>query len=114
MVFLGPGLSFGGARQPGSLRRGSGARPDSGATFDYQNYQARWLYELPPGGLLPDDDGLPPPSWPMLAGRMCQEIALHSDPNEHAALRRFFVEESALDCAQPFARQSARRATGSS
>lgn len=34
--------------------------------------------------------------------RMCREIVNHSDDSEHDALRAFFIEESALDCAQLF------------
>jgi hypothetical protein len=90
LIFIGAGLSFGGARL------------NARARFDYHQYEPWWPHDLPHEGLLRDDDGLPMPDWPTLVGRMCREIAVHSDPNERDALRRFFLEEGALDCAQLF------------
>lgn len=90
LVFLGAGLSFGAARL------------NSRATFDYDRYDRWWPYDFPDVGLGPDDDGLPLPSWPWLVSRMCRETMMHSRPDEHAALRTFFIEEGPLDCAQLF------------
>ena len=89
LVFLGAGLSFGAARQ------------SSRARFDYERYDWRWPEEFPfsPIG---DDDGLPLPSWPMLVRRMCRETVARSNSTEYEALRRFFIEEGPLDCAQLF------------
>ncbi|MCV7286698.1 SIR2 family protein [Mycolicibacterium wolinskyi] len=89
LIFLGAGLSFGAARQ--------GSRTQ----FDYGNYRW-WPPDWPFEGLRPDDDDRPMPSWPLLVSRMCREILNHSDSSEHNALRTFFIEEGALDCAQLF------------
>lgn len=92
LVFLGAGLSFGASRL------------NSRATFDYDHYE-RWRPHDLPGfdlNLVPDDDGLPLPSWPWLVSRMCREIMIHSPSEEHASLRSFFIEEGPLDCAQLF------------
>lgn len=91
LVFLGAGLSFGAARQ------------NSRAQFDYGDYRW-WPPDGPYEGTHPHDDGLPMPSWPQLVSRMCREILNHSDVSEHDALRSFFIEEGALDCAQLFRR----------
>lgn len=90
LVFLGAGLSFGAARQ------------QSRARFDYDRYDRWWSHDFPHGGLTPDDDGLPLPSWPWLVNRMHREIAIHTPEVEHESLRAFFIEEGPLDCAQLF------------
>jgi hypothetical protein len=90
LVFLGSGPSFGAARVGGRTR------------FDYEKYD-RWRpFDFPPVDHWPDDDGLPMPSWPMLVGRMCREVALHTSPDEHQSLRKFFIEQGPLDCVQLF------------
>ena len=90
LVFLGSGLSFGAARVGGRAR------------FDYEKYD-RWRpFDFPPVDHWPDDDGLPMPSWPMLVSRMCRDVALHTPPEEHESLRKFFIEQGPLDCAQLF------------
>ncbi|MGH9066199.1 MAG: SIR2 family NAD-dependent protein deacylase [Acidimicrobiales bacterium] len=90
LVFLGAGLSFGAARL------------NSRATFDYDRYDRWWPHDFPDVGLVADDDGLPLPSWPWLVSRMCRETMVHAHPDEHSALRTFFIEEGPLDCAQLF------------
>lgn len=90
LVFLGAGLSFGAARL------------NARATFDYDRYDRWWPHDFPGFDLIPDDDGLPLPSWPWLVNRMCREIMAHSASEEHASLRAFFIEEGPLDCAQLF------------
>ena len=90
LVFLGAGLSFGSARLNGR------------ATFDYDHYDRWWPHDFPHIDLVPDDDGLPLPSWPWLVNRMCREIMIHCSTEEHASLRSFFIEEGPLDCAQLF------------
>jgi len=90
LVFLGAGLSFGAARL------------NSRARFDYDQRPPWWPGEP---RLIPDDDGLPLPSWPWLVNRMFEELALAASENERRALFEFFSEEGALDCAQLF-RQS--------
>ncbi len=90
LVFLGAGLSFGAARL------------NSRAQFDYQKYDRWWRHEFPFTDLVPDDDGLPLPSWPQLINRMCREIVIQSPADEHDSLRTFFIEEGPLDCAQLF------------
>jgi hypothetical protein len=90
LVFLGAGLSFGAARL------------QSRARFDYERYDRWWPSDFPAGALLPDDDGLPLPSWPWLVNRMYRELVLHAHSDEQRSLRTFFIEESALDCAQLF------------
>jgi len=90
LVFLGAGLSFGAARL------------NSRARFDYDQRSPWWPGEP---HLIPDDDGLPLPSWPWLVNRMHEELAFASSENERRALFEFFSEEGALDCSQLF-RQS--------
>lgn len=90
LIFLGAGLSFGAARL------------NSRAQFDYQKYDGWWPHDFPFANLVPDDDGLPLPSWPQLTNRMCREIVMQSPADEHDSLRTFFVEEGPLDCAQLF------------
>jgi hypothetical protein len=87
LVFLGAGLSFGAARFQGR------------ATFDYNRW---WPPDFPFANIMPDDDGLPLPSWPQLISRMCREIMSQSQAEEHDSLRTFFIEEGPLDCAQLF------------
>jgi hypothetical protein len=89
LVFLGAGLSFGAARY------------SSRATFDYERYD-RWWRDDFLHDLAADDDGLPLPSWPSLVNRMCRQTVLHSPSEEREPLRRFFIEEGPLDCAQLF------------
>lgn len=92
LVFLGAGLSFGAARL------------NSRARFDYDHLQRRpWWPDGP--RLIPDDDGLPLPSWPWLVSRMYEELGVTASENERHALLEFFSEEGPLDCAQLF-RQS--------
>jgi hypothetical protein len=90
LVFLGAGLSFG------------AARINSRARFDYERYGRWWMLDFPDGDPLPDDDGLPLPSWPGLVSRMGRQILQHTPTDEHDALRTFFIEEGPLDCAQLF------------
>ena len=90
LVFLGAGLSFGAARL------------NSRATFDYDRYDRWWPHDFPHLDAIPDDDGLPLPSWPWLVNRMCHEIIIRSPVEEHRSLRSFFIEEGPLDCAQLF------------
>src|SRR5487761_2645025 len=90
LVFLGAGLSFGAARLNGR------------DTFDYDHYDRWWPHDFPHVDFVPDDDGLPLPSWPWLVSRMCREIMVHSGAEERASLRSFFIEEGPLDCAQLF------------
>jgi hypothetical protein len=45
---------------------------------------------------------MPLPSSPGLVSRMCRQILQHTPAHEHDSLRTFFIEESALDCAQLF------------
>jgi hypothetical protein len=90
LVFLGAGLSFGAARL------------NARVTFDYDHYDRWWPHDFPHIDLVPDDDGLPLPSWPWLVSRMCREILIHSSTEEHTSLRSFFIEEGPLDCAQLF------------
>ena len=90
LVFLGAGLSFGAARL------------NARATFDYDHYDRWWPHDFPHVDFVPDDDGLPLPSWPWLVSRMCREIMVHSGAEERASLRSFFIEEGPLDCAQLF------------
>ena len=66
LVFLGAGLSFGAARL------------NARVTFDYDHYDRWWPHDFPQIDLVPDDDGLPLPSWPWLVSRMCREIMVHS------------------------------------
>lgn len=91
LVFLGAGLSFGAVRLNGRAR------------FDYERYDQRppWWPQEP--HLSPDDDGLPLPSWQWLTNRMHEELfGLASSEAERRGLSEFFIEESALDCAQLF------------
>lgn len=90
LIFLGAGLSFGAARLQGRAR------------FDYDRYDRWWPMDFPHGGLTPDDDDLPLPSWPWLVSRMYREIVIHIPSTEHDSLRSFFIEEGPLDCAQLF------------
>jgi hypothetical protein len=90
LVFLGAGLSLGAARLNGRAR------------FDYDQRRPWWPGEP---RLIPDDDGLPLPSWPWLVSRMHEELASAASEDERRGLFEFFSEEGALDCAQLF-RQS--------
>jgi SIR2-like domain len=90
LVFLGAGLSFGAARL------------QSRARFDYDRYDRWWPPDFPPGDILPDDDGLPLPSWPWLVNRMYRELVIQTPSSDHTSLRAFFIEEGPLDCAQLF------------
>lgn len=88
LVFLGAGLSFGAARLYGRAR------------FDY-DHPEQWWPDAP--RLIPDDDGLPLPSWPWLVSRMYEEmLRVGETESERRALVEFFREEGALDCAQLF------------
>jgi hypothetical protein len=92
LVFLGAGLSFGAARL------------NSRARFDYDHLERpRWPGEP---RLIPDDDGLPLPSWRWLVNRLHEELVVAAaSEDERRALFEFFCEEGPLDCAQLF-RQS--------
>lgn len=90
LVFLGAGLSFGAARL------------QSRARFDYDRYDPWWPHDFPHGDITPEDDGLPLPSWPWLVNRMWREMSSQLPTDEQRSLRRFFVEEGPLDCAQLF------------
>jgi hypothetical protein len=88
LVFLGAGLSFGAARLYGRAR------------FDYDRPEP-WRPDAP--RLVPDDDGLPLPSWPWLVSRMYEEtVRAAENESERHALIEFFRDEGALDCAQLF------------
>lgn len=90
LVFLGAGLSFGAARLQSRTR------------FDYDRYDPLWPHDFLHGDITPDDDGLPLPSWPWLVNRMWREMSSHTSSDERGSLRRFFMEEGPLDCAQLF------------